>query len=250
MQCRQFEDRWNELLDERLSPESDNQLVDHARVCEPCRQLLVGQAVLFAGLEHWETPALENGFEQRVLSASGFAAIASLPTQRSSGRRKWWVAGGLIATAAGVLLLVTLQLRDRANNTTQPTAVHQTGGSSPQPGALAVTNVGPGKRAPAKSLPTLANSAPKPVPVVEHTHSKDYLEYQRAFHSLAAQIPDPYQTFDHVEETTPGVRPIRSSFSVAIGTLRRTIPQRRPNPASKPVKPDMGFCPQVLELTV
>lgn len=46
MQCREFENAMQAVLDERGRPEADPQLAAHASECEACGDLLLGQAAL------------------------------------------------------------------------------------------------------------------------------------------------------------------------------------------------------------
>jgi hypothetical protein len=66
-------------------------------------------------------------------------------------------------------------------------------------------------------------------------------QYGQALQSLAAQVPQAVDRFDEVEEATPGLRPVRTSFTLAIGTIRRTIPPPRKQTQPHPGKRDSGL---------
>jgi hypothetical protein len=59
-------------------------------------------------------------------------------------------------------------------------------------------------------------------------------EYFTALESLATQIGDSAE-LDEVSETlTPTIRPIQSSFGLAIDALRRTLPRGKEHRSNKP----------------
>ncbi|MCA9186436.1 MAG: hypothetical protein R3E01_04510 [Pirellulaceae bacterium] len=51
MRCVEFERRLHWLLDERLHPENDSELLSHVLVCARCDEMLLAQRRLFSGLE-------------------------------------------------------------------------------------------------------------------------------------------------------------------------------------------------------
>ena len=57
------------------------------------------------------------------------------------------------------------------------------------------------------------------------------------------------EKIDEVQQSTPGIRPIRASFSMAIGTLQRTIPNRKREQPPM-AKPDSGFSPFLRNVVV
>ena len=75
MQCHEFENRLNAVLDERGEPQADPRLAAHARDCPPCRRLLAGQRALFTGLRQSIAPPLKAAFSQQVVAR----AVASKP---------------------------------------------------------------------------------------------------------------------------------------------------------------------------
>ena len=89
MRCREFEDRMNDVLDQRLPPERDSLLLRHAGECRTCHQLLAGQAMLLAGIELLETPPLSANFATAVLVQSRETPVATEINTRQSGKKKW-----------------------------------------------------------------------------------------------------------------------------------------------------------------
>src|SRR5262245_16672483 len=106
MQCQEFEDRWNDLLDERGSPEADPLLAAHAGECESCRGLLGGGGLLLRGVSQRPVPPLGREFATRVV-AQVAASSAPAPAARPASR-VWLAVGVLLASAASALLAISL----------------------------------------------------------------------------------------------------------------------------------------------
>jgi hypothetical protein len=213
MQCVEFEDRLNRLLDHRLSPDDDLQLADHAQQCDACTRMLLAQQRLFAGLrESRLAPPVE--LADRVLSTR------HLETQ---ARRGWWKGAGILAmmaTAAslGGLALMAIAARDSADRVAvSPAPPDIEDAPRDSGGGLAIAHLG------GRSQPTRKET------------DERLLEYRQALESLATRIGDPAMEFDDVSETlSPSIRPIQSSFSLAIDALWRTLPRGREAKGSKP----------------
>ncbi|MBC7852784.1 MAG: hypothetical protein IAF94_05050 [Pirellulaceae bacterium] len=96
---------------------------------------------------------------------------------------------------------------------------------------------------PAKKATTpdaIAHAATTPGVETTAPEKENYQEYRDALNSLTAQLPSAVEKIDEVQQATPAIRPIRVSFSMAIGTLQRTIPNRTRRD-TRPIKPDSGF---------
>src|SRR5262245_32036158 len=110
MRCDNFEIRLNEVLDQRGSPSEDRELRAHAQSCATCRDLLIGQQLVFTGLDMADPPAMSSGFTGKVLarlatadvSESGAAGIIA-PAAPLIGMHlaTWWI-GGIVAAALAV----------------------------------------------------------------------------------------------------------------------------------------------------
>lgn len=104
MRCEAFEDRLQQLLDERQLPEEDAALADHAAACPTCREVLDAQAGLFDTVRDWSVANLEVDLVDRVVVR---AAAAARPKRRS-----WWPAswrggsGRWISVVAAAALIV------------------------------------------------------------------------------------------------------------------------------------------------
>jgi hypothetical protein len=98
MQCDQFEDRVQLVLDQRQDPEHDPQLRAHADVCPDCRQILGIQAQLLDALDMTEVPELPVEFSRQVV-ARVQPSVDAAPTAVS--RR---IAPILLAVAASLVI--------------------------------------------------------------------------------------------------------------------------------------------------
>jgi hypothetical protein len=102
MQCEEFEDRLNALLDERQRPEADVELRLHCEACLDCRQLAAAYARLLDGFCALATPESAGDIADRVL-----ADLQPPP----SPRRRFAVATMSLAAAAGLLIAVVPLVR-------------------------------------------------------------------------------------------------------------------------------------------
>ena len=236
MQCREFDDRMNDVLDRRQVPERDALLLRHAGECLPCRQTLCGQAALLAGLELGETPQPSSQFAAAVLVQASVIPVATIADTRRGGK-KWAGAIAAIVSLAAVVIVAVLINLSRQQGPARPTA------NKPASPMVAPTTVEI-----ARSLPEKKESVPVSIaqtvttPGVEPTapEKENYQEYRDALNSFTAQLPSAVEKIDEVQQATPAIRPIRASFSMAIGTLQRTIPSRTKRD-TRPIKPDSGF---------
>lgn len=78
MHCTEFEDRLNELLDERQPLTADTLLSAHASACAECAARLRGYEAMCAGLSLLKIPTISPDFTARVLHA------VSAPTTMAS----------------------------------------------------------------------------------------------------------------------------------------------------------------------
>ncbi|MBI3838283.1 MAG: hypothetical protein HY288_10175 [Planctomycetia bacterium] len=110
MQCEEFEDRLNAVLDKRKRPETDAELQLHCETCPDCRHLAATYGRLLDGFYALATPHPPSDMAMRVL--------ADLQP-KVSPRRRWAVAAvalttGALATAAGLLFAVVPLLRSHS----------------------------------------------------------------------------------------------------------------------------------------
>lgn len=215
MQCVEFEDRLNRLLDHRLSPDDDQPLCDHAQECQECAGLLHAQQRLFAGLGCGRiVPPVS--LAERVVSQQHLEVSHREATWRKIG----W--GVLLASAASLGGLALLALKDRDGEQVAELPVLETPGKATTQG----TGLAIGRLGPTKVKPPVAQS-----PVKE----EKFDEYYVVLENFASQISE-YKEFDEMSESLePSFKPIRSSFGLAIDALRRTLPRGK---EARPMKPD------------
>lgn len=198
MQCVEFEDRFNRLLDHRLSPDEDERLVDHAQGCAACAGLLAGQQRLFTGLRtigcHPPADLAERVMARRHIEVQ---------SRRAAWRNIGWTV--LLASAASWAGFSLFALRPPAQ---PPAVVEQPADHPPQSaagGSLAMQRLSAG-----------------PAREAERLTPEQVREYRRALEGLAAlELNDVSETLE------PSIRPIQSSFGLAIDALRRTLPRAR-----------------------
>lgn len=236
MQCHEFEERMHALLDERRLPQSDARLLAHAEQCPDCRLNLRAWEMLSQNLGQASSHLPPGGFAQRIVSQVEVRPAA----YRSTTRYRIWLLAGAAATAAAVALLALTIGQNR----------HR---PKPGPPAIAAPDSPAEDRALAGS--PVADNAPEKKPVSAESLAQEQTsqvspgelsradvdslqQYSQAFQSLASQVPQAVERLDEVEQATPGLRPVRTSFSLAIGTIRRTIPP--PRKAAPPPKPAKG----------
>ncbi|MEO8493560.1 MAG: hypothetical protein ABI614_00710, partial [Planctomycetota bacterium] len=100
MQCAKFEQRLQQLLDDRQNVEQDDMLREHARVCEDCRGILRMQGQLFAGLRTIPEPNFAHEMGLRVLD--------HLQIDRRKRNNKRLLAIALAVAAAVMIALLPL----------------------------------------------------------------------------------------------------------------------------------------------
>lgn len=98
MQCEEFEDRLNTVLDERGRPEWDAELSLHRDTCARCRRLAATYDVLLDGFYELTTPLAPADMRLRVM--------ADLRPQPAAGRQLRLGAAAL-ATAAALLVIAS-----------------------------------------------------------------------------------------------------------------------------------------------
>ena len=220
MRCHEFAELLNRVLDDRRPAQNDDLLSAHAQDCHHCRQVLHHHEALFAGLDLFEPPAMSSQFAERVLAAASERALQVSPARIAP----WQLArvAALVGIAAAALLAVTLFVNSRGRDVMeqreQTAAAKDRAVQHRANGALlGAANAGRVKRSATSVVP------PEPAGS-ELLSAARFEEYREAIHLFAERLPGAVEQLDSVETYAPGIRPIRASFSVAIDTLRRTIP--------------------------
>ncbi|MGE0605591.1 MAG: anti-sigma factor [Pirellulales bacterium] len=121
MQCDEFENRLNDLLDARAAPEQDPQLAAHGEECQPCRALLAAERRLLQGLARNTLPTVAADFADVVVRRS------RVPVRPWRKYAAWAVAASLLM-AVGIRWMTTGQI---AGPTPTTIAKDTPGGTSP-----------------------------------------------------------------------------------------------------------------------
>jgi len=221
MQCREFEQRLNDVLDERGDPTADSRLLAHAHGCGPCRQVLAGQRLLLAGLRQSAAPPLAAGFARRTVAT---ATAGSLQTRPRPVSRSLLAVVTLLTSAAAALLALSLVWYARSREpviagspANPPSAIRN--GSKAQP------------RIPTRQPSgTLAFSQADLI--LEAPHFADHL--RDGFDEFAVAFPETVERYGEVERFAPGIRPLRLSFALFWDTLFRALPGVRDSRSPQP----------------
>jgi hypothetical protein len=237
MQCREFENRLNAVLDERRWPATDPLLAAHAMHCDECRQLLSLQAALIDGLSRRNLPPLPRDFAGRVVAAAGRDdAPVLVARQRTS--RAWLAIGAMLASAAMMLLAVSLvRIARRGDRMAVEHGNRESAlvGKGPrQPSRLAAVQPGVGRRMGALEQPGAISGADW---LIEAPRLPNRLrEYRGAIDELVVSLPEAASRLHEVEQVAPGIRPLRATFSTIWETLSLTIPAAgtKPGPGETP----------------
>lgn len=243
MQCREFENRLNEVLDERGRPELDMLLASHAHHCESCGQMLARYELVCEAATSLPLPKLPADFSQRVVSEylrQAHSAVDSSAIELAASRRRLQWSVSLVALAA-VLLIAILPLLAR----------RQGGPLASGNGALAMASRG-GKapRDVAKTVPVsvAADSAatghgqqstdPSAVPSDAASFSGQYADLAKttgrglsaavlSLPGVGGSLAGSDSAFEQPVWMTPvadGLRPVTDSMSDALHVLMRVIP--------------------------
>ena len=118
MQCNDFEQRMQRLLDLRRRPELDAELTAHACVCGQCSEMLETQALLLDGLEHAILPATERPRGVEVVRLCREPLQAKTTHARRPGVR--WLLPSLLVAALCLLAVMPIsQYLGRGRNARQ-----------------------------------------------------------------------------------------------------------------------------------
>jgi len=200
MNCRTFQRRWQSLLDERLSPQDDPELIEHAWECERCQQLLNGQQQLWNLLASEPTPAPSSNFANSIVAHVNQPTLGVPRTSRGFAIWTW------VAIAASLLLVIA------------PVALHFRGQQPVGPDSFV-------KQGKAESPDQLADG--------NSADSKAGIQEIERMVGLISRIGEE-EIDQSVGEITGRLRPITASFGVTFGALRRTFPLPNKSNVQKP----------------
>jgi len=207
MQCSEFQQRWQLLLDERERPEFDAQLRDHAEHCSGCAELLDLQEQLFIGLAATRPSAPDD------LADGTLARLHQ--SQQSYGRRRR--AAALISVGLAVAVLLFLY---PPAATVPPVGIGTTS---------AIVSVDPPSR-----VDFHPASSPEMPGEDRRSLDEDISAWLRDLWLRAtAATQFGRMGLQPVEQFAEGFEPLASTLNVAINTLRRGMPAVRPDHESR-----------------
>lgn len=163
MQCREFEERLQGLLDERRSLGDDAELGEHADGCEACREWAATLDEILGELSARVLPATDAVLQERIVAAVGnpfAAAIAPRPaaTEALRSGHAFWVAAACVLLAA----YPVWRFASRPQNISSVSASASVGASARPEAVATSTSVPPTSRTTsvaAAADPTLAELA-------------------------------------------------------------------------------------------
>ena len=199
MQCHDFECRMQLLLDHRIPPTQDRQLRTHAAVCDPCKRALEAQSQLLMWVGTSSTSELPGGLATAVLTGLDKQCKESQQTV---------LAIALVVSLAGLLLLH-----------------HQ---FHPNEGRLELANTTPITAQPTSPLAPAdtSDSATRKLTGQAVRLALEQWKTPIAHWNAHSSLP--------MDQIADGLRPIASSFSIALDALRRTFPGSYRNTPPKP----------------
>ncbi len=236
MKCDEFELRIHELLDQRVCPSTSEQIELHAGQCSACRETLLATTALLDGLQFVDAPEISTDFTDRVMRE--FAR----PVRRRSSVATMIAALAMVAAvllvalipAVGVWLTPNMPVASDPNsNKDQPDKPNPVN-ESPR---ITVNESTPDNKN--ESTPG-NNPGSNTVESIPNPQRNDSINERALLASLTfpdfQSLSDMSQQID--SDKIPGVRPIRSSFGVVLGLLRRALPGNR---GDEPGKPQAGM---------
>ena len=223
MDCREFEDCWNELLDARspAGPAMDPGLEAHASACERCRAISSGYQVLRQAVSSWPSPPAASARSLERLYA--LTVPSAPPVLARRNLKRYWVP---LASAAAVFALVWLGGFGR---TQRPLPV-----SPSKPEVVAARPLGAALAEATEATIDLAREASAPAARI----GREVLEFEEAAVSARPSKPDAAEEVASTasemlqtvgEQVNAGVRPISGSARHAFGFLLGPAPD--PNAA-------------------
>lgn len=209
MNCHQFEERLNDLLDERLPVGEDESLREHAAECTDCRESWLAQQQL-VDFFHKNRPRLRKEWSQQ----NAVAVVQPTKGSRSLLDVRWLIVAG-VGIAAAVLLMFSPAWRPTENLS----------GENSEGNLNRKKNAGLAVAQPV-SPQTRAATNPNEISAQAPNFAMPF-DQLIGWQQWVDRIPDSLEEIEQVEEMSPGLRPLRSSFSLAFHALWRTFPTSR-----------------------
>lgn len=239
MQCHEFEQRCQELLDRRQALRDDAALRAHALTCEHCDEELRIQSLLYGEIERSKTSPRRGGSASVMgsnktanplgtFARSDRRTVVSCPTEPG---QSWSTTKSVcigLALAGSLLVMIAPALRhgidrlsDRGNSQRNGIGLairpRITPRIAPRAATVAVTTPARNRsRAPAATLPI-----PSPA-------TSDQETFRKLVQGMAdkwSEVPD--EQLEPLDRIAGGFRPLANTLGAAWDALRRTIPVRR-----------------------
>jgi hypothetical protein len=252
MRCEKFETLWNDCLDQRTSPQSNEQLSAHAAVCPKCAELMAGGELLNFAFPGLPQPALSVNFSDRIVARLGARPIENAPipvayevfsqvvndsraVSHGSNYRKrfgskiiFWSSG----VAAAIAVIGTLALTRPNGNDGQKVNV--------TPNAPNVVNVVQSStvvqpNTVAQSIKTPQQAIASVTPAENATSASDYFP-----ESSTVAVGSVFRR-DHMSQVgfavADGITPVTKSVSYALQSFKKsTVKEPNESPRPLPVK--------------
>lgn len=248
MQRELFEQRLNELLDLRASPEDDAQLGDDTLLDDEQREVMRAQRLMVDGLVAGEIPSLSDDFAERVVAQ--VRSERAVETKRSAGSLRISLVV-LTAACAALLLVAAIPLWSWLSS---PSDVIDVAGPNPPTASPDVNVPSDAAQRPDSNIADNSNdnvtppdNEDSPILVVPYRPATDeqiarrYREMYRIISELSGQPegaaePDLLAMRPQwVDEMASGLKPVATSVGGAINVLRRNLPpSEKSDPAEKP----------------
>ncbi len=211
MNCVWFEMRLDELLDERMPPDSDPELNEHAEHCSHCAQLLADHQALLEAIEVLVWPEARADLAARILAEVASEPVSTLSVlhhadagqqaesaQRSLLRAATWIAG----TMAAALLIGLGVMEWNRPHAAVPVADSKSPGISER---------------------SFGAEHPVADAVAERRGLLAIQSVSEVQWPTTTSLISPQQRV-LMEQMTDGLKPVTHSMSAALNALRHTLP--------------------------
>lgn len=204
MQCAKFEQRVQQLLDDRNDVEQDEEIREHAEVCDTCGAYIHAQRRLFDGLRALPATGCSQDIGHRVLDE------LQLDQRRRARKRMRLI---VLAVAAGIMIALLPFGGDR---------VRYLNDGEQSDGTLAMARPAPRE----EKMRALTEQESEEIRIIMRQFVGRISD-----HRLGMMEP--------VDQLASGIRPLAMTFNLAFDALRRTLPGYSAPP--QPVEPQAFY---------
>ena len=191
--CQEFEDRLNDVLDLRQSPQQDHRLTRHARVCSGCKRRLATQQSIISAVE--PRAAAQNTY-----------------TNAKHAAGHWFLVSAAIAAAITITITLFAPTRNDADQQIASASVSGNNDSGADVTENVMENEGTSR--------TLdGDTVSSPVDAAIETWSEF--------------IVSSTSNTEWLEPVASPIRPLANSVSSTFNVLRQTLPQSRRDTKSR-----------------